>query len=272
MEKIEVELTPVRIVGQPTAVTVQRPQNEVGITVLKFKIVIPKIEQLGDDVEHIIPSSVDVKIPDEYVGCYDLLNHTVLSDTYQVYIVKQENELKQHLLEQDYEQDLTFAMLPKFDTLDPVLSTHIVQTQSVYGVAEFSNVPQLYINLNGKLVSRADLANTERSEDDVVGSLFDRLQATYKGETFDTYNNWWKLTKFGYMYAVEADYIDGHTEEVWTGDNLDYRELSGIKFDSNNLPSAIYFVFKHNDHKSRAKIFDISNQPVSDDIDPAKPI
>lgn len=256
MQKIEVDVTPVRIVSVGTA----RPQNEVVITVLKYKIVIPKIEQLEDDLEYVLPNSVEIKIPDEYIG-YQVfpLNEQVLSDVYEAYLNVQGDQLKQHLLEQDYEQEFILTITPNFDNVVATEVTYIAQTQNKYGVAEFSNLPTLYINQSGRLVSRADLVSTITDDKQAVSTLFDRVKTTYKGELFDSI--WWKLSELGYKYAIEADYADGRTEEVWQGNRLGYWDVDGLRFDAKNLPSAIYFVFKHNDRKTRAKIFDISNQP-----------
>lgn len=262
MEKIEVELTPVRIVGQLTAVTEQSLQNEVKVTVLKFKIVIPKIEQLEDGVEHIIPHSVDLKIPDEYVGYYLFLGGSaeVLSNTYTAHLNIQGDELKQHLLEQDYEQDFILSVLPKLDTFTSILSTHIVQTQNKYGVAKFSNVPQLYINQSGKLAVEMDQVGSDSDISSQASYLIDQIQIHYKGEQFTPFLNWQK-EQLGYKVGFEVEHFDGSVVESEVGSRLSYWQVRNFTVDYNNLPRSIRVLFKHDDHKFTAELWNSTMQP-----------
>lgn len=258
MEKIEVELTPVRIVEKATAVTMQRPQNEVGIIVLKYKVVIPKVEQLEEDgVEYIIPNTVKVKIPDEFVGNQYIVSsgENVITDTVEVSLAIEGDVLKEHLLERDYEQDFIVTLLPKLDNINTIVSTHIIQAQNKYGVAEFSNVPKLYIDRNGKLTFERD----QDSDASTVGYLFDNIQIHYKGEQFNP-QFYWRHEQLGYRVGFEVEYSDGSVVEMQVGTRLSYHQVRDFSVDYNNLPRSIKLLFKHDDHKSTVELWNSTMQ------------
>lgn len=263
MEKIEVELTPVRIVEKATAVAVQSPQNEVKVTVLKFKVVIPKIEQLEDGVEHIIPRSVDLKIPDEYVGYmeFPLNGGEPLSETYPVQLNLPPDQLKPHLLEQDYEQEFVLTITSNFDNVVANVVTHIVQTQNKYGVAKFSNVPQLYINQSGKLAVEMDQVGSDSDIASQASYLIDQIQIHYKGEQFAPSFLSWDQQQLGYKVGFEVEHFDGSVVESQVGNRLSYWETRNFTVDYNNLPRSIRVLFKHDDHKFTVELWNSTMQP-----------
>lgn len=260
MEKIEVELTPVRIVEKPTAVTMQRPQNEVGIIVLKYKVVIPKIEQLEDGVEHIIPNAVKVKIPDEFVGNQYIVSsgENVITDTVEVSLAIEGDVLKEHLLERDYEQDFIVTLLPKLDNIDTIVSTHIIQTQGKYGVAEFRNVPNFYIDQNGKLTNNKNIVSNSLTYQQIVDRL-ERMEIWYKGERFNNVIGYTQQ-QLGYQIGFEVEHNDGSVVESEVGERLSYNQVHNFTVDYNNPPRSIKVLFKHDDHKFTAELWNSSMQ------------
>lgn len=264
MEKIEVEITPVRIVEkQTTGVTNNtRPENEIGLIPLKLKLVIPKTE-LSDGQEYVHKDAFMVEVPEKYVGYLIYPSLQPLEKTYHFYLSMQFDEYCQKVSETGIEQEIILTLLPNLDNVESNATSIDAPIRDIYGVPEFNNVPTVYFGSNGKFVDEVGFANTQLNRSSQVSSRFERLFVLYKGENFNSIG--WRLSEQGYTYKIEADYADGRTETKWVGDRLGYWDIEGLVFDYNNLPSAVYFVFKHNDREWRTQIFDISNQPAMSD-------
>lgn len=262
MQKIEVDVTPVRIVSVGTA----RPQNEFGLTPLTFQVTIPKVTPLSDEQEYVLPKTIDFNVPSEYVG-YNIVvmgsnEFDKLGETYSMQLpFFQLSELLEIVSEQDYVHKQTLLLLPPFDETLNVTKTHELDTRDYYGVPVFNNVPKLFVSKNGKLTTIMDDQTTDDyARASQVQQLMDRMTIEYKGVTLTNYVSHYSNGD-NYQIGFEIELPDGSKVESNISDRLAFWEIKDFQVDYNNLPRSISVLFKHNNRSFTAELWNSGSQP-----------